>query len=425
MSLSPNSSGRDVSGRITLQESSERIESAHLVEIAQRMVQETRATNEGVIAWQLVTHPFLSGTRGIARWSDMHKETVQHIVGPEGRLSAFKFLWTRTRGTSSPLADERDSLVIRFHSNTRTVPPSTPPENLQAPGPLGDLALEGEESSWWSNGRNGARISEGAQGASVEGMKTLRTLTTNKGMGQAARTLRALDASLDVWSESRGPEAPEFALGRQAWKLAVLSGLRDVVLTVADIEVLCGLSKRGAQDLLARMTKALPGLVQKVRQGRSFVYEVAWAQVFDQAMGELYDDRVGRHEVRDRRAVQDKAEQVTAARRGTGAGFIAYRFSMANPKQDEYLAANPLAEDADPVWRELVERGDELALYEYLRAQEDEAGAVPATVEELVTPSRGVASTRPAQESAVVQEDPELLARVEEMRRRIVAGSYA
>lgn len=65
----------------------------------------------------------------------------------------------------------------------------------------------------------------------------------------------------------------------------------------------------------------------------------------------------------------------------------------------------------------LVEAGDEMELFAYLKTQEAEAGPVPSTPEALVemAPER-----RPAQESletAVV--DPEVLAA---MRKRIIAG---
>ncbi|AMW13335.1 hypothetical protein A4E84_29865 [Streptomyces qaidamensis] len=371
--------------------------SAHLVEIAQRMARESQALTEAVISWQLVTRPYLDGSRGIARWSNLSDKTVREVAGPTGGLSEFKFLWTRTRGHSSATVDEREEMQLRFHSNTRTDYRSTSPKNLQAPGPLGGaLALgEGEEKILEGNAVVSARISERGQEALANGLKTLARLDTMKGMGEGARILRALDASLDVWSETQGQDAPDFALGRQGWKLAVLCGLRDVTLSVADIQDLTGLSKRGAQALVARMTKALPGLVQKIRQGRSFVYEIAWAQVFDEALGERYDERVARHDIRNRRAAQDKAVQETSARRGTGPGYIAYLHSTANAKREQYLADRPLPESASEEFKALVAEGNEMALFEYFKAQEVEAGPVPDSPAVLVEEA---AVSRPAQE---------------------------
>ncbi|MFD9920629.1 hypothetical protein ACFWXR_14240 [[Kitasatospora] papulosa] len=417
---SQNSSGRDATGRTDLPASQDSVNPAHLVEIAQRAVGHSESLVEQVMAWQIVTRPYLDGTRGLARWSSLSDKTVRETAGPEGGLSEFKFFWTRTRGTASPTMEDREEMRLRFHSNCGGDYRSTSPKTIQAPeGPLGDLALEEKlKKLMEGNAVVTAAISEKAQEVLVSGLETLSSLDTMKGLTQEARTLRALDASLDVWSEVQGPDAPEFALGRQAWKLAILSGLRDVTLSSGDIAGLLGLAPKSVRDLLARMTKAITGLVRKVRQGRSFVYEVRWAQVFDE-MGDLYDERVTRHEVRNRRAAKDRAVQEASARRGTPAGFLAYRLSSAFPKRDEYLAANPLPQDADEAWRALVAAGDELAMYEHLRKQEAEAGPVPSTPAVLV---KEAPERRPAQESpesTVVP--PELLV---EMRRRIIADSY-
>ncbi|MBZ6258906.1 hypothetical protein KVH22_25655 [Streptomyces olivaceus] len=207
-----------------------------------------------------------------------------------------------------------------------------------------------------------AAISERAQEALARGMKTLSGLDTMKGLEAKADILRALDPSLDVWAEVHG-DSPDFALGRRAWHLAVLSGLEDVVLSSQDIAELLGVAQKTVRDFLARMATVNCLLVQKVRQGRSFVYEIRWAKVFRQD-GEYWDDRVSRHKVRDSRAERDRKVQEASARRGTPAGYLAYRLSTASPKRDEYLEVNPLLADADKAWRALVEAGDEMALYE-------------------------------------------------------------
>ncbi|MET7783804.1 hypothetical protein ABZU94_39155 [Streptomyces mirabilis] len=61
-----------------------------------------------------------------------------------------------------------------------------------------------------------------------------------------------------------------------------------------------------------------------------------------------------------------------------------------------------------------MEAGDELALYEHLKAQEAETGPVPNTPEILV---EATADSGPAQEKL---EDPELSAKVAEMRARLI-----
>ncbi|MET9510784.1 hypothetical protein ABZX62_20380 [Streptomyces flavidovirens] len=393
----------------------------HLVEMATRSVGCSEALMELALAWTITTRPYISGTRGLARWAGLTSRMVRETVGPTGGHSDSKLLWTRTRGVSSPTAEEREQMEIRFHSNTRTQGRSTSPKYFQAPeAPMGDLALkEGRKELLEGNAPLSARISDRAQEVLVQGVKTLSRLTELNRTNELGQILTALDPGVDLWAEIDGEKPRSVALeplGRRAWHLAVLCGLEDVVLSVADVEVLTGLSKRGAQALLTRMGKANALLVVKVRQGRSTAYEIRWASNYRMG-GDWYEDVSLRDEIRKARAARDREVQATSARRGTPAGYLAYRLSTASPKRDEYLAANPLPEDADAGWAALVEAGDELEMYAHLRAQEAEAGPVPRTPKALV--EKGP-EWRPAQESlkaAVV--DPEVLAA---MRKRIISG---
>ncbi|MEV5289946.1 hypothetical protein AB0K64_01740 [Streptomyces sp. NPDC053741] len=415
MNFSQNSSGRDVSGRTDL--------ALHLVEMATRSVGRSEALMELALAWTVTTRPYISGTRGLARWAGLTTRMVRETVAQDRQVSQHGFIWTRTRGASSATAEEREQMEIRFRSNTRTQGRSTSPNYSQAlEGPLGDLALkEGRKELGEGNAPLSARISERAQEVLVNGMKTLSRLAELDRTTEMGQVLTALDPGLDIWVEVDDDNAVKTAvipLGRRAWHLAVLCGLEDVVLSVVDIEELTGLSKRGAQALLARLAKANPVLVAKVRQGRSIAYEIRWASNYRMA-GDWYEEASLREEIRKARAAKDRAVQGASARRGTPAGYLAYRLSTASPKRDEYLAANPLPQDADGAWRALVEAGDELAMYAHLKAKEAEVGPVPSTPAILVekAPER-----QPAQgplESAAVS--PELLA---EMRRRIIAESY-
>ncbi|MGW2060434.1 hypothetical protein ACWCO9_07055 [Streptomyces sp. NPDC001937] len=408
---------------------------SHLVEMATRSVGCSECVIELALAWTVTTRPYISGTRGLARWALTTDKAVRETVGQNGSTSEHGFLWTKSRGVASPTAEEREQMVIRYSSNTRTLNRSTslkyfsPSLGQEGVGPLGDLVLkEGEEKGSKSNAVKSARISERAQEVLVKGMETLSELDEISTMGKG-QTLLMLDPGLDIWAEVQGDEHRVAVppLGRRAWHLAVLTGLNDVTLSVSDIEGLLGLSKRGVQVLLARMEAGNPVLVQKVRQGRTFVYEIRFASVL-RAGGDYWDNAYDRDNIRKARAAKDRVIQEVSARRGTGAGYIAYLHGTANPKRAEYLERNPLPANADGAWRALVEAGDEQALYEHLREREVEAGPVPSTPEFLSAPTKnqvgqGVAFgklRRPARESlesAVVSQ--ELLA---EMRRRIVAG---
>ncbi|MFI5977068.1 hypothetical protein [Streptomyces sp. NPDC051452] len=398
------------------------VNSADLIDLVTRSVGRSEVLTEQALSWTAITRPYISGTRGFARWTGTTDKVVREIAGPTGGLSSSKFLWTTTRGVSSAVQEERDSMELRY-SDTRTQNRSTSSNYSKLSGP-GALALGEKEvlEKIKSNAVLSARIGDRAHEVLVNGLKTLSTLTELDCTTGPGQILTMLDPGLDLWSEVDDDNAVKTAvisLGRRAWSLAVLCGLEDVVLSVSDIEELTGLSKRGVQALLARMTKANPLLVQKVRKGRSFEYAIYWASCFRRS-GDWWDDCYDRDLIRKARAAKDRVVQETSARRGTGPGYIAYLHSTANPRRAEYLEANPLPEDADGAWRALVEAGDEMELYAYLRAQEAEAGPVPSTPEVL---TEETAVVRPAQESLGQKE--EFMALPDGERQQILAAMRA
>lgn len=399
MNSGADSSGQTTSGHVDL----DAVNSTHLIDLTKRCIGRSDVLEEQAIAHTVITRRWVSGTRGFARWSGVSDRVLRNIVGPTGGLSEFKFLWTTTRGVSSAVQEERDSMELRY-SDTRTDYRSTSYKLPKAPGgqealALGDLKLENPSSG---NAVVSARITERAQKVLAETLKLLATLDDMNITTGSGKVLRMMDPGLDIWSEIEG-EKPDYVvcppLGRRAWSFAIFCGLQNVVLSVEDIESITGLSKRGVQALLKRMTEANPILVQKVRQGRSFIYRINWFDWVHPA-GDYFEQGFTRDEIRRKRASKDHAVQVTSARRGTPAGYIAYLHSTANPKRDEYLAANLLPADAHDAWKALVEAGDELALYEHLRAREAEAGPVPSTPEVLVEKA---AVVRPAQEPSGAQ----------------------
>lgn len=393
--MSPKNSGAAVAGHTDLPDSPETINSAHLVEMATRSVGRSEVLCELALAWTAVTRPYVAGTRGLARWAGMSDKTVREVVGANGGKSRHGLLWTQTRGSASPIPEDRESMEVWYSSNTRTDYRSTSKKISTSPS-LSILKKEGGGKTIKGNAVVSARISSRAQEALDQGVKTLSTLTELKPTTELGYVLTVLDPGLDLWAEIEG-DTPENAavqpLGRRAWALAVLCGLENVVLSTEDVAGLLGLSKRGAQDLLARLRAINPLLVWRVRQGRSIVYEIKWASNYRMS-GDWWETCWTDDRIRKARASKDLAVQAISARRGTPAGFLAYRLSTANPKREEYRAANPLPADADPVWVALVEEGDELKLHEHLLAKESEAGSVPSTPAAL----DGPAEPKPAEE---------------------------
>ncbi len=405
----------------------DRVESQHLVDLALRSVGRPEVLTEKAIAWTVVTRPYISGTRGLARWSGVADKALRTLVGPNGQTSEHGYLWTRTRGVSSPTLEDREQMELRY-SDTRTQNRSTPLNTLQPSSPSTLARSEGSHSPSMGNAVLSACISERAQRVLDEGMKHLSELVHAPGHKNGwSHQLLMLDPGLDLWAEYEGDfYMRDWSLGRRAWSLAVMCGLLDVTLSVADIEDLTGLSKRGVQALLKRMSEATKGLlVWKVRQGRNIVYEIKWASMFwkhgDPEGNAWYEDCYDRDEVRQARAARDMEIQATSARRGTPAGYLAYLHSTSNAKRDQYLADHPLPDNASEEYRALVAEGDEMALWEYFREQEQEAGPVPASPEAL-------SASLPAPQEERAPEVPELSpeelearqARLREMRARVL-----
>ncbi|MEU6181187.1 hypothetical protein [Streptomyces coeruleorubidus] len=406
MKQSLNSSGQIPPGRTDLQESSERVSGRHLNEIRERLLLQPEARREATIAWALETHSFLSGTRGIGRWCHMHKETVQQIAGPTGGTSDFKFLYTATRGRSSVIEEEREDLELRFNSLAgRTWSPLGPSGYRQSsaqylsevPMPSGGWTLKVLEEGkiQKGNGRIVAGIGEGLIEDLVlasEEIGKLKDWGTPRSWSYNLLTL--LDPANDCWTEEK--------LGKAAWHLAVLFAGQDILVTAKDLQYLLGLKERMVRYLLAHWEEQ--GFLVMEKVGRTKVYTLLFHSVLSPE-GCMYDGHLGDKTKLYAAMGRDAKERATAARRGTPEGAIAWR--AANPRTRQAFL-DELPEDADPVWRELVERGDEVEMYEHLVVQAEEAGSAPSTPAALVE-VKGRTSGSPLQTQPAREVDPEAL----------------
>ncbi|MGA5467820.1 hypothetical protein ACPCUK_03140 [Streptomyces arboris] len=423
MKLSQNSSGRDAPGRMGPRESPERdsssraVSGAHLNEIRERLLLEPRARREATIAWALEVHTFLSATRGIARWTDMHKETVQNIAGPTGGLSEHRFLYTATRGRSSVHEDEREDMALRFNSlaGRSWSPLGATGYRQRSAQYLSEVPIP--STPWtkrvWEegkiqrgNGRIVAGIGEGLISDLVMASEEIGKLTEWGIPGSwSYNILTILDPAGDCWTEER--------FGKAGWHLAVLLGVQDVLVTSKDLQYLLGLKERMVRNLLAEWEERSLVVVEKV--GRTKVFTLLLRSVLHPE-GSMYDGHLGNKTKLYASMGRDQEERATAARRGTSEGAIAWK--AANPRTRQTFL-DDLPEATAQEWRELVERGDELEIHAYLVEQTKEAGPVPSTPKALVEKT---VERRPAQESleaAVVSQE-----KLAAMRKRIVADSY-
>jgi hypothetical protein len=405
--------------------SSRSVSGEHLNEIRDRLLVDPSSRSEARVALALEIHDFLSGTRGIARWTQSHKETVQEMAAKEGEVSEHRFLYTARRGSSSVSEDEREDMVLRFNSLAgRSWSPLAATGYRHSPAqylskfsmpstPWALLALE-EGKIQRGNGRESATVVDGLMEDLVLASEEIGKLTEWGSPNSWSHTLLAiLDPANDVWAEEN--------LGKHAWHLALLFAVQDVVVTQQDLQVLLGLKDRMVRKLLDHW-KNRPGLslVQEEKVGRTKVYTLVFRSLLHPD-GRMFCGHLGDKTRLYAAMARDQKERATAARRGTPEGAIAWK--AANPRTRQAFL-DDLPEDADPVWRELVERGDELELYDHLVAQAKEAGPIPRTPETCMVVMTMEVSVegRPAQGSLVAAVvDSEKLAA---MRARVVAESY-
>lgn len=390
-----NSSARDRLGHIDLQGKPERssprsrseaqeINGAHLNEMRQRLLLEPKALNEVYIAWALEIHSFLSGTRGIARWTHSHKETIQELAGPDGGLSRRKFLYTSTRGRSSVIEEEREDMVLRFNSlagrswswtstGYRSFAAQFFSKTSIPSSPLVRKIME-EGKAQRGNGRETTGIAEDLEEALVLAEKEFEKVTEwGTARSWTHNLMTALDPAADTWAEDGE------GLGKHAWRLAVLFGVQDIFVTQQDLMALTGLAERPVRRLLDRWKKNPQGWMYEFKVGRTKVYALMFFALLD-TRGDLNCGHWADKTKLMTAMGKDAKERATAARRGTPEGAIAWKACGPRTRQ---AFLDELPQEADPQWRELVEAGDELACHAYLVGQTREAGPVPSTPEGL------------------------------------------
>ncbi|MFI0939168.1 hypothetical protein [Streptomyces sp. NPDC021020] len=398
-----HNTGRADTGHIDLQGKPERpaadaINGAHLNEIRQRLLLEPAALNEARVAWATEIHPFLTGARGIARWTHQHKETVQELAGPDGGLSRHKFLYTATRGRSSVIEEEREDMNLRFNSlagrswswspdRYRSFAAQSLSKISIPSSPLVRKIME-EGKAQRGNGRETTGVGEDLAEALILAEEEFERVKEWGTSGSWSRNLMtALDPAADTWAEDASVEG----LGKHAWRLAVLFGVQDIIITQRDLMALTGLAERPVRRLLERWKASPQSWIFELKVGRAKVYVLAFFQLLDPS-GMLNCGHWTRKDKLYAAQARDAKERATAARRGTPEGAIAWKACGPRTRQ---AFLDELPQDADPRWRELVEAGDERACHTYLVEQAQDAGSVPSTPEALgdpveVEPAEGI-----------------------------------
>ncbi|WP_328683172.1 hypothetical protein [Streptomyces sp. NBC_00343] len=345
------------------------------------LLSDPSAVQECRLAWALLDGP-VQGIRALSIASGLHQEQVWEITSShDGGLSPLGLVRTVERGTSwSSEGREKGSYAL---ADTARLPHTKKTLYKNPPTP------------------------QGGEGSKDQTIYRVRF----------ASGIELLDPELDVWRRSKDE------LGSEGWRVAVITGLAPVAMTMAEWAELLQVSTAQARKLAGKFEKH--GVATRTKQGRSVSMSLDWTPLIHvvQEDRELLLTRAkhlqNEHAEEQRRIQRPLSfEEIEVRRRGKNPAQYAVYLQDA-PSDDEtpgearerMRLLHHLAGATEADWRRWFELDEE-----------PEPGIVPDTPEVLV---EQVAESgklgRPAQESlesAVVT--PELLA---EMRKRVIAGS--
>ncbi|MFF3558940.1 hypothetical protein ACFYXS_02710 [Streptomyces sp. NPDC002574] len=388
MKLSSDSSVQDAAGRITLQEFPE-----GLPAILSVLLDHPEATPECRIAFSLLSGP-VRGIRALSIASGLHQEQVWEITaGYDGGLSPHGLVRTIERGTSwTSEGREKGSYAL---AESVRLPHTKSTTYKNPPTPLGEETLKG-----------------------LKDLGTYRVRYAHRFSEQAVMDLA--NPALDLW---RGRDKGE--LGGEGWRVGVLLGFSTVDLSAKEWAELAG-----GTDKAKRLAKKLEkhGVLARTGKARATRYALDWS-IQLRMVEENAEDLMSRV----KKLQNDHAKEQRRIQRPLTADELEVRRRAKSPAQYAAYLQDALDEAESPEHRKDLGKllhvfagATEADWRRWMELDEQpEPGIVPDTVAGFATPPNGVANARPAREAAVVQEDPELLARVAEMRKRIVAWSYA
>ncbi|MGW3734748.1 hypothetical protein [Streptomyces sp. NPDC005148] len=340
MKLSPNSSGRDVSGRTDLPESpGTSLHDTRRALMAGVSIQECR------VHAALIAYPDALGLSAIEVHSGLDRKTLYGHSEKSGRPSPGVI---PAEGQSSALLRCVNRGVFTLEESDRR-PMEVQPLSFGPSGKWSSVPHHRDESSTNSPYKKGLE----ALGEMEEkdlGQGNGGQMTTSAQAPWIERYEQLLRPDRDVWA-NRAVGNRE-ALGDAGWALAVVYGFEPVSVPLKDVQRVLGLSPKQTQRVVDKL-----GFERT--SGRGAVVTVDFSRLVDElAVEEGWYDRPGLRAAQ--KAWTADAKRKAAGRRSTRHGYAAYRVH-----QHRELVAEAIS---DPSWRQKVLECSEERLAETLEA---------------------------------------------------------
>ncbi|MET8185703.1 hypothetical protein ABZV15_07885 [Streptomyces sp. NPDC005246] len=197
------------------------------------------AVQECRIAFALLNGS-VQGIRALSIASGLHQEQVWEITSPaDGGLSPHGLVQTIERGTSWTSEGREKGSYALADTDTDRVPHTNGSSTKNPPTPLGE-----------------------------EGLKGLKDLGTYRVRFASGIELKLLDPSLDLWRRSKTE------LGSEGWRVAVLTGLAPVEMSMAEWAELLQVTPANARKLAVKFETH--GIATRTKQGRTVRIALDW-----------------------------------------------------------------------------------------------------------------------------------------------------
>lgn len=226
-----------------------------------------------------------------------------------------------------------------------------------------------------------------------------------------------LNPRLDIWAPWSAKLAEELRcplLGDHGWALAVLLGLRDVELPLAEVGKLLGLKK----DALRTVVDRLGWVADRHKRGRTVYVRFCWAFVL---LGEGNPNGMDEFFTRQTRAMQKSVDAEHTRVRMSPAEKLAWA-DIWGHRSDESIAA--MTDIEREYWlkcrRDRKAEAEHVAMYE--KGLENTAEMFRAYFAKEAEKATEKPAERLSVAPAPVERDPEVQARIDALRAKVYAG---
>jgi hypothetical protein len=358
--------------------------------ILEVLAEHPASVQECRIAFALLQGP-VKGIRTLSIASGLHQEQVWEITSSvDGGLSPYGLVRTVERGTSWT-SEGREKGEYALADTARL--PHTTTSTYKSPYPQGEKSLKG-----------------------------LKDLGTYRVRFASGIELKLLDPALDLWRRSKTE------LGSEGWRVAVLTGVAPVEMSMAEWAELLQVTPANARKLATKFEAH--AVATRAKQGRTVRISLNWSTQL-RMVEENAEDLM----VRAKKLQNQHAREQERIQRPLSFEEIEVRRRARNSAQYAVYLQSALDEAQSPAHRKDLER----LLHTFAGAteadwrrwmeldEEQDPGLVPDTPATLV---QEAAVTRPTQESLGAQRfmalsEQERQETLSAMRRRVSGVGFA